>query len=244
MIKPISAYFTHFLMIAVLLAGAASAQAALIRVSQESSAGAGDFDANILGVIDSYSTTLTITAFYQYSTPNAASYNGELNGGPVPISSTTQSFFVEASNGLALVMVHDNPNDGSGGSTRTRWNLLGDTAVQVVADDPGEPVIVSAGGTQFDSTKNWAPCCTDGYAIGFLDGDWSLFGQFLTTPTGITSWLAEGFTTADIPLVLEPSRRVRFDIGRVPEPSIIALFGTGLLALAFTRRRYIRCKSP
>ena len=71
-------------------------------------------------------------------------------------------FFLEASDGLSLVVVHDNPNDGSGGSTQTRWNLSGDTAAFVVNDDPGEGAVVSAGGTQFDSTKNWIACCTDG----------------------------------------------------------------------------------
>ena len=41
------------------------ASAATIRVSQESAAGAGDFDANILGFIDPFSTPLTISDFYQ-----------------------------------------------------------------------------------------------------------------------------------------------------------------------------------
>lgn len=213
-----------------------NAEAGLIRVSQESAAGAGDFDANVLGSIDPFVTALTAAAFYQYGTPNAASYNGELNGGPNPVSSLSQAFFVSASDGLSLVVVHDNPNDGTGGSTRTRWNLTGDTAAQVVADDPGEPIVVSAGGTQFDSTKNWAPCCTDGYAIGSIDGsNWALFGSFLAQPTGITSWAAVGSDFALTPLALDTGRRVRFDI--VPAPGTVALVGLGLLAAGFARRR-------
>lgn len=227
--------FTAVTSILALLLVSASANAAMIRVSQESSAGAGDFDANVLGSIAAYNTAMTVAGFYQYNIPNAASYNGELNGGPMPVNGLSQSFFVNGSDGLALVMVHDSANDGSGGSTRTQWNLTGDTATQVLADDPGEPVSVSAGGTQFNSTKNWIACCTDGYALGYLDSSWALFGQFLATPTGITSWAAVSSDASLTSLVLSPGRRVRFD--RVPEPSVIALFGLGLIGLGFARRR-------
>lgn len=225
-------------LLAVLLAFclASSAEATLIRVSQESEAGAGDFDFNILGFINAFETPLTTSAFYQYGNPHAASYNGELNGGPNPVSSLSQVFAVNAADGLSLVVVHDNPNDGSGGSTRTRWNLTGDTAAQVLADDPGEPIVVSGGGTQFDSTKNWAPCCTDGYAIGSLDGNWAMFGQFLQTPTGIERWAAVDSDFSFIALELDPLRRVRLDV-TVPEPASWLLMGLGLIGLATRRRR-------
>ena len=143
-----------FLMFVNMAGMSSDIQASLIRISQESLAGAGDFDANVLGNIDTFSTTMTAADFYQYGSPNAASYNGELNDGPLPVSSLSQIFLVDASDGLALMVVHDNPNDGTGGRTQTRW--IG--------------------------------CCTDGYAIGSLDGDWALFGQSLATPTGITDW--------------------------------------------------------
>jgi hypothetical protein len=191
---------------------APNSEAVQIRVSQESSAGAGDFDANILGFIDPFIIGLTTATFYQYGVPNGASYNGELNGGPNPVSSLSQVFLVDAADGLSLVVVHDNPNDGTGGSTQTRWNLSGDTAAQLQADDPGEPLAVSSGGTQFDSTKNWAPCCTDGYAIGSLDGGWAMFGQFLALPAGIDQWAAVSSDGGSIILELEVARRVRLDV--------------------------------
>lgn len=216
-----------------------SANALVIEVSQESSAGAGDFNANVLGNINPWTTALTTAGFYQYDTPYAASYNGELNGGPNPVSSLSQVFLVNASDGLSLVVVHDKPVDGSGGTTQTRWNLTGDTSAQVLADDPGEVVSVSAGGTQFDSSKLWYDCCTDGYAIGSLDGNWTMYGQFLASPTGINAWSAVSDGSPAIPLVLEVGRRVR--LRSVPEPGtlllLITLF-TGLVGLGGFKRKF------
>lgn len=213
------------------------AEAISIRVSQESAAGAGDFDANVLGNITSFDTGLSASAFYQYGSPNAASYNGESNGGPNPVSSLTQLFLINSSvDGLSLAVVHDNPNDGTGGSTQTRWNLTGDTAAQVLADDPAEPVTVSMGGTQFDSSKGWIACCTDGYVLGSLDGNWAMFGQFLTTPTGITNWQATSSDFSGINLVLSPGRRVRLDTtAPLPEPGTTLLFGSGLAGFGLWR---------
>ena len=182
------------LFVLAVLVLSAGAHAGLIRVSQESAAGAGDFDANVLGVIESFvptPATLTVAQFYQY---------------------------------------------GSGGSTNTRWILAGDTAVQVQADDPGEAVVVSAGGTQFDSVKNWASCCTDGYALGSLDGNWSMIGQFRSSPVGITRWQATSADGADIGLVLEAGRRARFDLV-TPEPGTLGVVAAGLLGLGLVRRR-------
>jgi hypothetical protein len=218
-----------------IMGGAFDARASLIQVAQESSANAGDFDANVLGSIDPFNTGMTAAGLYQYGSPNASSYNGELNGGPDPVSSLSQVFMVEASDGLTLVVVHDRPNDGSGGSTVTRWNLTGDTAAQVVADDPGEPLTVSMGGTQFDSTKNWIACCTDGYAIGFLEADWTLLGQFLTVPTGITNWAVVSADLSSVPLTLSPGRRVRLQ--QIPEPATLGLLLFGLAGVAWGARR-------
>jgi hypothetical protein len=211
----------------------ASANASLIRVSQETAAGAGDFDSNVLGFISTYETTLTVAGFYSYNNgPNGASYNGELNGGPTPVSQMSQSFFVNGSDGLALVQVHDAANDGSGGSTTMQWILSGDTAAEVLADDPGEPIVVSAGGTQFDSTKNWIGCCTDGYAIGMLDGDWAMTGGFQSF-VGLGQWRATSADGNDI--ALDDALRVRFQT--VPAPGVLGLLSVGLLGLGLMRRR-------
>ncbi len=217
-----------------------AAQAAVFRVSQESSSGSGDFDANVLGFVNPFSTSLSTAAFYQYDTPDVFSYNGDENGGPSPISQLSQIFLLDASDGLSLVVVHDNPNDGSGGSTSMQWNLTGDTAAQVLADDPSELVSVSGGGTQFNSTKNWLGCCTDGYALGSLDGDgWAMFGQFLTAPIGINQWAVSSFGSTSISLDLEAGRRVRLDLTPVPVPAALPLLagGLGLMGFLGWRRR-------
>jgi len=74
------------------------AQAVIYRVSQESSAGAGDFDANILGTINAYNTAGTIAQFYKYSIGFAASFNGSVGLTP----NKSHLFLVNASDGLNL----------------------------------------------------------------------------------------------------------------------------------------------
>lgn len=229
--------------VAVLVGSAGLASAATIQVSQESSAGAGDFDANVLGVIDAFETALTIADFYQYSSPDGASYNGDLNGGPSPISGTTQMFFVLASDGLNLVTVHDTPSDGSGGSTRMTTTLAGGaggSAAFTVKDDPSEGTATSDVGVDriFDTVHNWVGCCTDGYAIGDLGSAFTLFSAFDLTPTGILSWIAVDDGGGSLALVLDPERRVRFTVvdGVVPLPAPAVLLLGGLAALGATRR--------
>ncbi len=235
--------FTRFGSMLMVLALCAQANAINIRVSQESAPGADDFDANILGQVTTYNTGLTAENFYQYNNPNGASYNGENNGGPTPISQLTQAFVVNASDGLSLFVVHDNPNDGSGGVAANQWDLSGDTAGPVLNDDVDDTITVGGGGTTFQTDHAWLNCCTDGYVIGSLDGDWELLGQFLTTPTNIDGWQVTSSNGNHAALDLQTGRRVRLDpvvnINAIPEPltTSLGLIGVAMLSASLRRRR-------
>ncbi|CAD7774595.1 Repeat domain in Vibrio, Colwellia, Bradyrhizobium and Shewanella [Candidatus Methanoperedenaceae archaeon GB37] len=181
-----------------------------IRVSQESSPGAGDFDANLIGYVSPYTTTKSTAGYYQYGTPYGASFNGPA---PPLTSNRSHLFLAETTDGLSLFVVHDKPEDGSGGITRMHWTLAGDTAGVLAEDDPGETVTVSGGGTIFDSSHGWAPCCTDGMAFGSLDGTWTITGNFTNAiaETGMSEWHVYSSDNSSVPLALETGRRVRLD---------------------------------
>lgn len=227
---------------ALMVAGlvlAPSADASAFRVSQESAVGTGDFDANVIGYITPFSTGLTASNFYRYGNPDNASYNGEGNGGPLPVSSLSQIFLVAASDGLFLTVVHDNPSDGSGGTADTRWDLANDTASFAVRDDnPGnDSYSVTNSDTTFIAQQVWNNCCTDGYMIGGLDGFFLAYGRFLDAPTGITALRATDSGGNHLALALEAGRRVRIDrVDPIPEPSTLALMGLGLLGVGLVKR--------
>ena len=107
-----------------------------VRVSQESAPGAGDFDANVLGSIQVFSLPgQTASATYQYGSPIGSSYNGTVTTAE---SSKSKLFLVQTSDGLSLFVVHDRPNDGSGGRAEMQFDLSGDPdgAARIVEDDP------------------------------------------------------------------------------------------------------------
>jgi hypothetical protein len=218
------------LIIAIFLLLAASitaqAQVTKVRVSQESAPGAADFDSHVLGYIDVFSrTTKTPADVYHYNVPNGSSYNGWLfdSGLPEALSGVSQLFLVDTSQGLSLFVVHDRPNDGTGGHTEMRFDLSGNTstAIRQVEDDPddaGRPGNTS-GPTLFQTNHYWEDCCTDGVVIGALSGPWSLLAQFTDvdgnagTPafSGIDSWAATSASGSGVTLNLAEGRRVRLD---------------------------------
>ena len=107
--------------------------ATTVFVSQESAPGAGDFSANQLGTIQSFSTAGTLAGFYAYASQQFT------NTGSVGLTQDqSHLFLVDASDGLGLFIVHD---DGiaRGGNAETRVDLLGgDSATFLAQDDPGE----------------------------------------------------------------------------------------------------------
>jgi hypothetical protein len=180
-----------------------------VRVAQESSPGAGDFDTAIVGFLTPIQADISAAAYYSYGVPNRASYNGIF---PPATSQTTSLFFVNASDGLHLFLVHDKANDGSGGSFRSRLELTGANAALVVRDDATESNS-SGGGTIFTGNHTWSACCTDGMVIGSLpDAGWSMTAEVTATPSNITRWEGVSDDGSKLPLAFQVGRRIRFDM--------------------------------
>jgi len=218
--------------VAVALLASAASAVVEIRVSQESSAGANDFSSHVLGTINAreYSTG-TAVEFYNYS-------DSEWHGTwPAPlVSDRTHVFFVNASDGLSLFVVHDDSN-GSGNAAM-KFELSGDTngAGWMVQDEPSPNDTYNINGNVFTASHVWGDY-VDGFAIGSLDGDaWSMLGEFTSAPTGITSLAAYSDGGSTIALNMTTGRRVKYEV--VPEPATMSLLGLGgLLALVRRRRK-------
>lgn len=136
-----------FLAVAMMfLAASSPAHATKIRVLQESTPGAGDFNANVLGVVQVYSVSAIGSEnnydFYRYGDPFSQSYNGDVYGGPAPLDGGVVTFFVQNSTGqLSLFNVLDRPTYSfePGNETKVElfWDLQGDKAEFQLLDDGG-----------------------------------------------------------------------------------------------------------
>ncbi|MDP6279030.1 MAG: sulfatase-like hydrolase/transferase, partial [Nitrospinota bacterium] len=137
---------------------------------------------------------------------------------------TSHLFFVTTKEGLSLFIVHDMPNDPDDGRAIMRLRVGGDPdGVRVlVFDDPYSEwdfFKASPGGREIRTWHRWFPCCTDGLALGSLDGGWKVFLEFpaadaLTgepTFTGLKHWKAFSAGEEKLALGLKKGRRVRLN---------------------------------
>jgi len=185
-----------------------------IRVSQETSPGAGDFDNNVLGFVEALQSNGLAADFYMYGKagPNYG------NSSPVLRVLTSHLFFVNAADGLALFVVHNTSNkaeQASEGTARTRFELSGGTATVLRSDDgPGE-AYADPTGTIFTGRMAWAGANTDGMVIGALPIGFTILGQFTDPPwaPGLKGgWEVISSDGSTIPLQLVPGQRVRLDV--------------------------------
>lgn len=208
--------------------------ATIVRISQESAPGVGDFDRNPFTLLEAYSTSKTAAEFYQYNIGYGASFNGSVE--PL-IAEQSRLFFLDAADGLSLFLIHDRPANSDGGSARMLFQLLGDTAELKISDDLAEAT-QNTNGTLFTTNFLWNSCCTDGLVIGSLDGNWQMSAHFTAKPIGLKSWYAYSATgSSKIPLSMQPNRRIRFQSSAVatPEPSYVIPLALG--SLLFIQRR-------
>ncbi len=181
--------------------------------------------------IEPFNTGLTAAEFYSYNDPSTSSYNGDVNGGPAAVSDEALIFLVNASDGLALFVVYDRPDDLTGGRSTIQWNLTGDTADEVFVDDPGEQLTVSPDGTEFSFAAHWSPCCTDGYVIGMLNGDWSMVASFMGPIENLDRWnvVSSDGLVVSFPTSLVSGIQLSAVSAPAPEPETFVLLSTGLL---------------
>lgn len=106
-----------------------------------------------------------ITTFYSYGNPNNASSNTQVAlgaGNGLETSETSVLFLYEDNMGdVSLVMIHDKPNDGSGGKAIFTFSDYPVGTSFLVRDD-----VSGSEGVLDTSIWRWLDCCTDGGALG------------------------------------------------------------------------------
>lgn len=152
-----------------------------------------------------------IDTIYEWSTVE------EYYHGSDPALSIDQShlFLTAAPGGLSLVNVHDGVGTNAGGRAEMRMEFTGITPGYVSRDDPNGDLYRGAGTSVLETRHAWTSPNTDGWAIGPLQGSWSVDISFADGFTGepeidgLTSWTFFDAHGSSVALPLELDRRVR-----------------------------------
>lgn len=225
----------------------------MIRVSQESSAGAGDWEQNVLGVIRPWQTSQTPSDFYAYGSPIAASFNGT---NITLVEGQCHVFFVQtpAPTNLCLFIVLDRPG-GAGGHAktfvRTVPNMPSLMRPPELEDDTNDCTCSRSQPSQMLqwSKRPWTGADTDGLVYRGIDGiGWQRLSLGFSQPPaaqtpegcgglcsdttspvflGLTTWRAYSDGLPNVDLVLAEDRLAFFepvaDCAAVAWPSKLAV---------------------
>jgi len=129
-----------------------------------------------------------VVSFYSYNSPFVASSETAYELGDWGIL----FFHEDPAGNVALVLILDIPNDATGGSTHVNFMKTppppaGETVNMgvLISDDAGEVVMLPSG--MGVGNFVWAPCCTDGFVIGYFEPGDCLVMNILTS-TEVVGW--------------------------------------------------------
>jgi hypothetical protein len=186
-------------------------------------------------------TSKTLVEYYNYVN---SIFNGPGNGDPIPsfFEDTSHLFLVQGSDGLGLFVVHGKPDSTDAGLVRMQLvlNNNGVSADFLVEDDPIDQYSVASnpdGSQTFTAYQGWNQNKSDGFAIAYLQGRWSVEAQFVPLPPpngsvtlGINRWVAISSMGEIIELDPEVGNPIIVEAARTPESSaIIGLVTASLL---------------
>ena len=159
-----------------------------------------------------------VVDFYDYNSAAVIPFFASANTG-LEESGISQLFLYENAGDVSLVIIHDKPDDGSGGHVIFDFSGIPGGAAFVVRDDPGEDPYFIDGTGSSTVDWGWAPCCTDGGAIsgGGMNGEFSITidPSFLA---GIDTWQylrGRGLGVEPGIVTLDPEKPVTITAGRI-----------------------------
>ena len=118
--------------------------------------------------------------FYSYDNPAATSANTGFE------ASDTTNFFLyknTATGKVSLFVIHDKPNDTTGGGFQLGITGAPSGTNIIVQDDPSDTYNWNATAGTGNVTWGWDVCCTDGFVLGgSLPGAWDM----VLTPSSVT----------------------------------------------------------
>jgi len=207
-----------------------------IRVAQESAPGLGDFDQRVLGITRpwraprGWEPPISDVYFYDNDGWNDVSYDGPPSLFGLEIDASRIGF-VEAREGLSLVVIHDKPKQqcpldliNGGGHAEMRLIFDGVASELTITIQDGSDPTESYDEYEFDAQNriftalsDWNSPNTDGFALSGFAGDWTALVSFTeadrdpTTPpfSGLKSWAASSSDGPGIPLTLQADLRVQ-----------------------------------